>query len=59
MPVRVLIVDDYSDALQLIRKLRRRDVDVVKVVFIVRVEDHRKIQKLPGRTENMSVIFFG
>ena len=44
----VLSFEDYSEAVAALRKLRRRGVVLRVVVVVVEVDDHRKVQKLPG-----------
>ena len=43
-----LTAREWSEALRVLRRLRRRGAKLVVAVFVVDVEDHRKVQKLPG-----------
>ncbi len=57
--VYTLMTDDYSEAFRLMRKLykRKQNVFLRRAIFIVEVDDHRKLNKLPGELLRSGVIF--
>ena len=50
-----LTAREWGEALRVLRRLRRRGARLVVAVFVVDVEDHRKVQKLPGNGSPHSV----
>ena len=54
-----LTADNSVDAMRLLRKLMKRRITVRQAIFIVEVDDHRKVQKLPGNLSNSMILILG
>ena len=54
-----LTVDNTGDAMRLVRKLYKRRITVRQAIFIVEVDDHRKLNKLPGSLNNNIILVLG
>ena len=52
----IIGVDNYSDAIKTLKKLRKRGARIMQVMIVVEVDDHRKIQKLPAASMSFSGI---
>lgn len=54
--VYVVEARDYWEASRLLRRLRRKKAVLYRAIFIVGVEDHRKIQGYLQRGKNITII---